>query len=114
MKHCESRFTKFFESFWTVEKHGYDKRRAYFSSEILSGQMSRLEALERISKPELSEREMQADFAYVANKLDFSVDEFEKSLKLIINLLHLLKSTGLILLGAKAMWLLGFERRLFQ
>lgn len=115
MKHYESRFTKFFESYWTVEKHGFDKRRVYFSSEILSGQMTRTEALERISQPELSEREMQRDFNFVASKLDFSVDElraiFEgdnKSFRDYKNRLPLIQ------LGAKTMQIFGKERRLFR
>ena len=65
MKHYESRFTRFFESFLTPKKHGYDKRRAYLSSEILTGQITRDIALERISKSELSEEEMAKDFSYV-------------------------------------------------
>ena len=62
MKHYESRFTRFYESYWT--QYGFDKRRAYLSSEILTGQISRSEVLERISKPELSEEEMNKDFRF--------------------------------------------------
>lgn len=80
-KHYESRFTRFYESFWTPKKHGYDKRRAYFSSEILTGQMTRDEALEKISKPELSEEEMKKEFEYIAKKLDFTIDEFTEIFK---------------------------------
>jgi len=31
-KHYESRFTRFYESFWTPTKFGYDKRRAYLET----------------------------------------------------------------------------------
>ena len=54
-KHHESRFTRFYEDYWLPRKFGYDKRRAHFSSLILTGQMTRDEALKRISKPELSD-----------------------------------------------------------
>ena len=54
-KHYESRFTRFFEGYWLPNKFGYQKRRAHFSSLILTDQMTREEALERISKPEMSE-----------------------------------------------------------
>lgn len=37
MKHYESRLSRFLESYWYPRKHGFDKRRAYFSSEVLSG-----------------------------------------------------------------------------
>lgn len=78
MKHYESRFTRFYESYWTPKKHGFDKRRAYLSSEILTGQISREEALERISKSELSEEEMNNDFRFVAKKLDWTEEEFRE------------------------------------
>ena len=78
MKHYESRFTRFYESYWTTKKHGFDKRRAYLSSEILSGQISREEALDRISQPELTEDEMINDFRYVAKKLDWTEEEFKQ------------------------------------
>ena len=60
-KHHESRFTRFYEDFWLPRKFGFDKRRAHFSSLILTGQMTRDEALERISKPELSEEFLQKE-----------------------------------------------------
>lgn len=37
-KHYENIFTRFFEGYWLPKKFGFDKRRCYFSSEILSGQ----------------------------------------------------------------------------
>ena len=72
-KHHESRFTRFYEDYWLPKKFGYEKRRAHFSSLILTNQMTREEALERISKPELSEQFLMQEFEYVANKLDLSV-----------------------------------------
>lgn len=115
MKHYESRFTKFFESFWTPKKHGYDKRRAYLSSEILTGQISREKALLRISKPELSEEEMIKDFNYVAKKLDWTEDEFWKIFNGKNKSFREYKNNFfLISLGAKIMNLLGIDRRLFK
>jgi N-acetyl sugar amidotransferase len=77
-KHHESRFTRFYEDFWLPRKFGFDKRKAHFSSLILTGQMSRDEALKRISKPELDEETLNREFEYVANKLDWSKTEFQK------------------------------------
>lgn len=77
-KHYESRFTRFYESFWTPKKFGFDKRRAYLSSEILAGELTRQEALLRISKPELDEDIMEREFEYVATKLGWTVDEFRE------------------------------------
>jgi N-acetyl sugar amidotransferase len=77
-KHHESRFTRFYEDFWLPQKFGFEKRRAHFSSLILTGQMTRDEAIERISKPELDEKTLKNEFDYVAHKLDFAVDELQK------------------------------------
>lgn len=76
-KHHESRFTRFYEEFWLPRKFGFEKRRAHFSSLILTNQMSRQEALKRIATPELSEEFLQKEFDYVADKLDLTRAELE-------------------------------------
>ena len=38
-KHFESRFTRFYESYWLPEKFGFDTRKVQYSSLILTGQM---------------------------------------------------------------------------
>jgi N-acetyl sugar amidotransferase len=77
-KHHESRFTRFYEDYWLPRKFGYEKRRAHFSSLILTGQMTREEALDRISRPELDEITLQQEFEYVANKLDISKEQLQE------------------------------------
>lgn len=115
MKHYESRFTKFFESYWTPKKHGYDKRRVYFSSEILTGQMTREEALERLSSPELSEEEMQKDFSYVAKKLDWTEAELMEIFNAPNKSFRDYKNNYFWLtIGARIANLLGVDRRLFK
>ncbi len=74
-KHYESRFTRFYEGYWQPTKFGYDKRRAHFSSLVLTEQMSRAEALEQIAKPAYDEATVTQDFEYIATKLDISVEE---------------------------------------
>lgn len=114
-KHHESRFTRFYEDYWLPRKFGYEKRRAHFSSLIMTGQMTRESALKRMERPELDEQTSLQEFAYVAAKLDLSVDELQaifdgpnktyrdyRNKKWAINL------------GAKSMKLLGLERRLFR
>lgn len=76
-KHYESRFTRFYEGYWLPSKFGYDKRRAHFSSLILTGQMTREEALERIAVPAYNPEDIAQDFEYIATKLGVSVDELE-------------------------------------
>jgi hypothetical protein len=47
-KHTESVFTRWFQSFYLFEKFGIDKRKAHLSSLILSGQITREEALQEL------------------------------------------------------------------
>ena len=47
-KHFESRFTKFYESFWLPKRFGYDVRRVQYSSLILTKQMSRNDAIKKL------------------------------------------------------------------
>jgi N-acetyl sugar amidotransferase len=114
-KHYESRFTRFYEGFWLPTKFGFDKRRAHFSSLILTKQMSRREALERLSRPAYDAATIKQDFQYVADKLDISVDELR-------SLLHGPKKSyrdyksamPLIQLGTHAMRALGMERAIIR
>lgn len=76
-KHHESRFTRFYECYWLPRKFGFDKRRAHFSSLILTKQLSRDEALRRIATPELAEETLAQDFEYVAKKLDLEPAQLE-------------------------------------
>lgn len=114
-KHHESRFTRFYEDYWLPRKFGFEKRRAHFSSLILTGQMTREEALERISKPELSEDFLQKEFDYVADKLDLTKDELQKifegenkTYKDYKNKMNIIKA------GSKVMMKIGLEKRLFR
>ena len=114
-KHHESRFTRFYEDFWLPRKFGFDKRRAHFSSLILTNQMSRDEALGRISKPELSEEILQKEFDYVADKLDLTSDELKTIFDGKNKTFHDYKSKiKIIRFGAHILQNLGFEKRLFR
>lgn len=75
-KHFESRFTKFFQAYWLPERFGYDKRRAHLSSLILSGQMSRDQALADLAKPMYPPEELSEDMEFVRKKLELSETEF--------------------------------------
>jgi N-acetyl sugar amidotransferase len=74
-KHFESRFTKFFESYWLPERFGFDTRRVQFSSLILTGQMTRDQALEKLQQPAYDPAILGQEFEYIANKLRISTDE---------------------------------------
>jgi N-acetyl sugar amidotransferase len=114
-KHHESRFTRFYEDYWLPRKFGYDKRRAHFSSLILTNQITRDEALERIAKPEMSEDFLQREFDFVADKLDLSRSELQEIFNGQNKSFHDYKSKiKLVRLGAQVMQKLGLEKRLFR
>jgi hypothetical protein len=76
-KHGESHFTKLFQNYYLPMKFGYDKRRAHLSSLIVSGQMSREEALYRLQEPLYDQDELATDIAFFCNKMQISRADFD-------------------------------------
>jgi N-acetyl sugar amidotransferase len=76
-KHGESRFTKFFQNHYLPVKFGIDKRRMHLSSMILSGQMTRDEAVAELARPLYDPVELADDMRYVAKKLGISLEQLE-------------------------------------
>jgi len=76
-KHFESRFTKFYEAYWLPVKFGYDTRRVQFSSLILTDQMTRQEALEKLEEPAYDPAAIAHEFEYIATKLSISTEELQ-------------------------------------
>lgn len=114
-KHHESRFTRFYEDYWLPKKFGFEKRRAHFSSLIMTNQMSREEAINRIKFPELSEEMHRKEFKYVASKLDFSELELNEIFKgKNCTYKDYKNKRELIFFGARVLRKLGIERRLFR
>lgn len=74
-KHFESRFTKYYESYWLPTRFGFDPRRVQFSSLILTGQMTRDEALERLKQPAYDPTKITEESEYIAKKLAISIQE---------------------------------------
>lgn len=114
-KHHESRFTRFYEDYWLPLRFGFEKRRAHFSSLIMTNQMSREEALLRISKPEMDEHFLQKEFEYVAHKLDLTVEELQKLFDMPKRTYRDYKNKRkLIGFGTDALRFLGLEKRYFR
>lgn len=114
-KHHESRFTRFYEDYWLPRRFGFEKRRAHFSSLIMTGQMSRDQALDRISRPEMDEHFLKQEFEYVAHKLGLSVDELQKLFEMPKKTYRDYKNKReLIGMGANVMRRLGLEKRYFK
>ena len=75
-KHFESVFTRFYEGYWLVNKFGFDKRRAHFSSLILTKQLEREKALDILANPPYDEKQAMKDLEYICRKLSISKDDF--------------------------------------
>lgn len=76
-KHFESRFTRFYESYWLPKKFGYDTRKVQYSSLILTNQMTREEALKKLESPAYDPKTIHQDFEYIATKIGISVEELQ-------------------------------------
>lgn len=114
-KHHESRFTRFYEDYWLPRRFGYEKRRAHFSSLIMTGQMTRDQALDRISRPEMDEHFLQLEFEYLAHKLSLTVAELQTLFDMPKKTYRDYKNKrDLIGLGANLMRKLGLEKRYFR
>jgi N-acetyl sugar amidotransferase len=114
-KHHESRFTRFYEDYWLPRRFGYEKRRAHFSSLIMTGQMTRDQALDRLSRPEMDEHFLTQEFEYVAHKLGLTVDELQALFDMPKKTFRDYKNKrDIIGLGANIMRKLGLEKRYFR
>lgn len=81
-KHYESIYTRFFQSYILPEKFNIDKRKAHYSVLILTGQMTRDEALKKLEAPPYDKSSIEADKSFVIKKLGLDLEEFEKIMSL--------------------------------
>ena len=77
-KHSESRFTKFYQDIFLPRKFSFDKRRLHLSSLIVSGQLTREQALEELARPIATSQQMRQDIKFVAKKLGLGVAELDE------------------------------------
>jgi len=114
-KHFESIFTRFYEGYWLVKKFGYDKRKAHFSSLILTGQLTREEALKKLAEPPYDEELAMQDLEYVAKKLGLTKQEFTDIMNGENKAFRDYKSNAwLYKLTIKMAILVGYEKRQFR
>ena len=110
-KHFESRFTRFYEGYWLPTRFGYDTRRVQYSSLILTGQMSRDEALARLEKPAYDPATIDEEFEYIATKLGISVAELRHYHTMPLKTYKDYKNQEWLFdLGARVLKTLGVER----
>jgi N-acetyl sugar amidotransferase len=81
-KHYESIFTKFYQAYILPTKFGVDKRKAHLSNLILSGQITKQEALEELAKPLYEPADFKKDYEFVLKKFGLTDVEFQNLMKL--------------------------------
>lgn len=84
-KHGESLFTRFHQDYYLPKRFGYDNRLPHFSSLIVSGQMTRDEALTKLEEPLYEPAELDRDIDFVAKRLRLSRAEFEALLEVPVH-----------------------------
>lgn len=77
-KHLENTLTKFIQLYWFPERFKVDKRRSHYSSMIVSGQMTREEALKLLSEPIYDAADMEQTIHEILVEFGLSKDEFEE------------------------------------
>lgn len=76
-KHLENILTAFVQLYWLPKKFGVDKRTSHLSSMIVSGQMTRDEALKELEEPMYDEAIMLEYINIIKEKLEISDEEFQ-------------------------------------
>jgi N-acetyl sugar amidotransferase len=80
VKHGESTFTRFFQEEYLPKRFGIDKRYAHFSSEIVSKNISRQEAINKL-EVKMDENPAYAyEFDFILDKLEFTKDAWDELL----------------------------------
>ena len=80
VKHGESVFTLFYQTYYLPQKFDVDKRKAHLSDLIRSGNITREEALNRLQGAPLTDKQKEEMIANVLDKLHYSKEEFKNIL----------------------------------
>ena len=111
-KHFEDLLTKFLEGYWMPKRFGHDIRRAQLSSLVVTGQMTREEALKILEQPPVTEEEGQAMFKEVARRLEISEDELQKFFEMPRCTVKFKSQEKLYNFGIRLYEWLGIEKRI--
>ena len=76
-KHLENILTAFVQLYWLPKKFNFDKRTSHLSSMIVSGQLTREEALEILEKPLYDEVLMNGYIEKIKQSIGISDEEFD-------------------------------------
>jgi len=113
-KHFEDLLTKFIEGWWLPTRFGYDIRKAQLSSLVVTGQMTRDEAIDILKTPSLTEEEARELFIQVANKLQISEEELMSYYNLPMEYIKYRNNSWAFQLGIKLYTILGLDKRIRQ
>jgi hypothetical protein len=103
--------TKFIEGYWLPKRFGYDVRRPQFSSLILTGQMTREEAIKKLKHPAIPEKEATALFELIAQKLEISTTELQQCFTMPLKTYKDYKNQDWMFdIGAKIMYWLRLDK----
>ncbi len=80
-KHLENILTAFIQLVWFPQKFGVDKRTSHLSSMIVSGQMTREEAIEELNEPIYDAVLMDEYIRIIKSKLQISDSDFSELMK---------------------------------
>ena len=111
-KHFEDLITKFLEGWWSPTRFDHDIRRAQLSSLVVTGQMTRDEALKILEQPPLTEEESHELFVEVARRLEISEDELMAFHDMPECTEHFKSQEFVYNLGIRLYELLGLEKRI--
>lgn len=111
-KHFEDMLTKFLAGYWLPTRFGHDIRRAQLSSLVVTGQMSREQALEILEEPPLSAEESRELFSQVAHRLGITEEDLHAFHKLPACTEHFRSQQLLYSFGIRLYEILGLEKRI--
>lgn len=80
-KHYESKYTGFAQAYILPTKFNIDYRRATFSTQICAGTMTREQAISELKNKPYDETKINDEIKEICNKLEISVEEFNKVMK---------------------------------
>lgn len=111
-KHFEDEITKFVEGYWNYKRNGHDIRMVWNSSLVMTGQITREEALEELEYPPISEEEGKQMFNAIANKLRISEEELQLYYERGYDGRKYKNNAWAFKLGIKLYTLLGLDHRI--
>lgn len=77
-KHLENQFTEFVQLYWFFHKFGVDKRTSHLSSMIVSGQLTRADALREMSEPIYNKDDMASCISAICDGLRLEREDLDR------------------------------------